>query len=98
MAGKKILYQHASPFRNFLNFLAPNGFSISGSSRHPLLTIKAIIRQIGRKVAFGTRSRMDGGANHGLDPQGPQVCSSCLTELGVVCARLVSKLPTIPTI
>ena len=45
-----ILYPHVSPFRNFLNFLAANGFSIGGSSRHQLLAIKAIIRQIGRKV------------------------------------------------
>ena len=91
-----ILYQHVSPFRNFLNFLAANGFSIGGSSRHQLLAIKAIIRQ---NRLQGARSAQDHdwkGANHSLDPQDTQVCSSCLSELGAVCARLVSKLPTIP--
>ena len=35
--------------------------------------------------------------SHRLDPQDTQVCSSCLSELGAVCARLVSKLPTTQT-
>jgi len=65
-------------------------------SRHRLFAIKAIIRQNRLQgVALGARSRLE-GFNHSLDPQDTQVCSSCLSELGAVCARLVSKLPTIP--
>ena len=47
-----ILYQRVSSFRNFLNFLAANGFAIGAKQPHPLLAIKAIRRQIGCKVAF----------------------------------------------
>ena len=91
-----ILYQCVSCFQNLLNFLAANGFSIGGMHSHPLSATKAIIRQIGCKVAFSTRSRLDRGANHSLDSQSPQVCSPCLTELGAVYARLVFQTANNP--
>ena len=90
------MYQHVLCSQNFLKFLAANGFSISGRRRHPLLAIKAIIRQIGCKVTLVTRSRLDRGANHSLDPQNAQVSSSCLSEFGAVCARLVFQTANNP--
>jgi hypothetical protein len=87
-----ILYQHVSLVRTSSISLLPTDSRSVESSRNQLLAIKAIIRQIGlqggaqRKIAIGW------DANHNLDPQGTQVCSSCLIELGVVCARLVSRL------
>jgi hypothetical protein len=91
-----ILYQHASPFPNFLNFLAANGFSIGGSSRQRLLVIKAIIRQIGCRVELSTRSRLPSDANHGVDPQDAQVCSSCLIEFGAVWRKIGFQTAAIP--
>ena len=91
-----ILYQHVSCFQNFLNFLAANGFSIGGKQPPSTVGHQGDHRQIGCKVALGTRSRLDGGANHSLDSQSPQVCSPCLSELGAVCARLVSQTANIP--
>ena len=96
MAGEDDLVSACLCFQNFLNFLAANGFSIGGKHGHPLLAIKAIIRQIGCKVTFITRSRLDRGTNHRLDSQSPQVCSPCLTELGAVYARLVFQTANNP--
>ncbi len=90
------MYQRVSCFQNFLNFLAANGFSIGGKQPPSTVGHQVDHRQIGCRVALTTRSRLDRGANHSLDSQSPQVCSTCLSELGAVCARLVSQTANIP--
>jgi hypothetical protein len=66
------------------------------SSGYIWLATKAIFRQ---SVQAGVRHKitiLPQALITALTPQGREVCSSCLSELGAVCARLVSKLPTIP--
>jgi hypothetical protein len=58
--------------------------SRSEANHDQLLPIKVIIRKIACEVSDSAQDHDWNGANHSLDPQDTQVCSSCLSELGAV--------------